>query len=114
MVIYAQHVVPAPHHLGSSQMAQGWGWSRWAGEKSQDSLLKDSLRAAPRQKGPQGVGWELAPGLEGSRLLHVESWGQGPAICAAWRARGCRVHRSRTRAAPSGPCLGLVAAGGGG
>lgn len=101
--------------IGAKPKALGWGWSRWAGEISQDSLLKDGLRAAPRQEGPRGVGWELAPGLEGSRLLHVESWcWQGPAICGARRARECKVHRSQTRAAPSGPCEGLVAAGRGG
>lgn len=76
MVILPRHMVPAPHHLGTSQTAKtkgpGWDRSRWAGESSQDSLLKDGLRAAPRQEGPRGVGWEL----------HVESrsWQGHPSV----------------------------------
>lgn len=63
------------------------------------------------------MGWELqlAPGLEGSRLLHVESWcWQGPAICGAWKALECKSLEARPELLPQGLAVGLVAAGRGG
>lgn len=82
----------SPHMLGrapagqlwtlrAKPLAQGWEWSRWVGEISQDSLLRDSLRVASQPEGLQGCGlgnrqWQPAAPLPGLKA----------ASCCIWRA----------------------------
>lgn len=60
---------------------QGWEWSRWVGEISQDSLLRDSLRVASQPEGPQGCGLGNRQGQPAAPLPGLKA-----ASCCVWRA----------------------------